>query len=146
YGVIIVIAAWLAGSTRSATGIRHALAPPFRYRPVMSYGIVAVLFLLVILWGPTPATRKPLGIALFAGLLILGMEVLRRQTAREFPDVHEGDSIAVVRGWFGGGRGGSDRRQATDGQTVAGPPSVAARFEELDHLAALHDRGVLTDE
>jgi hypothetical protein len=145
YGVIIVIAAWLAGPTRSATGIRHALAPALRYRPVMSYGIVAFLFLLVILWGPTPATSKPLGIALFAGLLVLGMELLRRQTAREFPDVQRGESAEVVRGWFGGGRRGQ-AGPATDGQPAAGPPSVSARFEELDHLAALHDRGVLTDE
>jgi hypothetical protein len=29
---------------------------------------------------------KPLGILVFALLMVLGAEVLRRQTAREFPD------------------------------------------------------------
>ena len=36
-------------------------------------------------WAPIAAFRKPLGILVFALLMVLGTEVLRRQTAREFP-------------------------------------------------------------
>lgn len=92
YGVLMVIAAWLAGPTPSAIAVRRALAPSLRYRPGSVYGALAAVFALVLLWGPTPATRKPIGIALFAGLLVLGVELLRRQVAREFPNAREGET------------------------------------------------------
>ncbi len=34
YGLVIVVAAWLAGHTRPATALRRALAPTLRERPV----------------------------------------------------------------------------------------------------------------
>ncbi len=42
--------------------------------------------LLIFIWGPIPATHKPAGIIVFLGLALFGTEVLRRQTATEFPD------------------------------------------------------------
>jgi hypothetical protein len=145
YGVILVLAAWLAGPTRSAVALRRSMAPSLRDHLGMAYGAVALVFLLVLLWGPTPATRKPLGIALFAALIALGMEVLRRQTAREFPDAKAGDTTERVKAWYGRRRSRA-AHPATDGHGAAAPMSVADRFAELDHLAALHDRGVVTDE
>jgi hypothetical protein len=85
-GTIILLVAWVAGGTRPAIELRRVAAPYMRDRPELTYGVVALLFVLMIAWGPTPAFRRPLSLLLIAGLLVLGTEALRRQTAREFPD------------------------------------------------------------
>jgi hypothetical protein len=84
FGVLVVIAAWLAGPTRAATRLRCELAPHMRERGA-TYGAVALLFLALVLWAPVVAFQKPIGIVLLAVLMILGTEALRRQTAAEFP-------------------------------------------------------------
>lgn len=85
YGLVCVGGAWLAGRTRWAVSIRRLLAPYLR-NPVIAYGALAVIVLVVIVWwAPTPATRNPVSAVLLAGLLALGLEGLRRQTARELP-------------------------------------------------------------
>jgi hypothetical protein len=86
FGVLIVIAAVFAGPTRYAVRIRHWAAPYLRDRPGVTYTAAGALYLALIAWAPIAAFRKPLGILVFALLLALGTEVLRRQTAREFPD------------------------------------------------------------
>jgi hypothetical protein len=117
YGLVIVVAAWLAGPTKSAVAIRRALAPSLRDHPARVYGTAGVLYLLVLLWGPTPAFRHWIPILLIAALLVLGIELLRRQAAREFPDAHAGDAVARMRNWFETRRA----RPARDGrQPVAG--------------------------
>jgi hypothetical protein len=70
---------------RPAVAVRRFLAPTFRERPLVVWGTAALLFLIVIAWGPTGATRRLIGIALLAGLVALGIEVWRRQILREFP-------------------------------------------------------------
>ncbi|HEX8854251.1 MAG TPA: hypothetical protein VF752_01525 [Thermoleophilaceae bacterium] len=114
YGVAFVFAAWLAGPTVLAVGARRALASPLRYSLPAVYAVVAFLYLLLLLWGPTPALRKPIGILLFAVLIVLGVELLRRQTAREFPDAQPGDTAARIRRSFaerrGRGRAATDER------------------------------------
>ena len=95
YGVVVVLGAWLAGPTRPAVAVRHFLAP-FLLSPRWAFGGVAVVVLLILLWGPTPATRKPLGMLIFAILLCLGVEVLRRQVKREVPDASFGELGAHV--------------------------------------------------
>ena len=57
-----------------------------RERPELTYGAVAVIFLLLVWWGPTPAFRMPGWLIVIAVLFGVGTEALRRQTAREFPD------------------------------------------------------------
>ena len=48
--------------------------------------MVGAVLLLVVLWGPTPAFRNIWWILVFAVLLALGVTMLRRETAREFPE------------------------------------------------------------
>jgi hypothetical protein len=84
YGIVIVLAAWLAGPTRWAVAARSRLAPYLR-EPGYAYGGLFVIVLLLLVWGPTPATRRPALALILIGLLIFGTEMLRRQTAREFP-------------------------------------------------------------
>ncbi|TMK56167.1 MAG: hypothetical protein E6G51_10990 [Actinobacteria bacterium] len=84
FGILIVLAAWLAGPTRAATRLRREAAPHLRERGT-TYGAVALAFLALVLWAPVVAFQKPIGMVLLAVLMVLGTEALRRQTAAEFP-------------------------------------------------------------
>jgi hypothetical protein len=85
YGILIVIASWLAGPGRRATQIRSAIAPHFR-EPSYAYGGLAALLALLFWWDPFVATHRLVPSLILIGLAVLGTEVLRRQVAREFPD------------------------------------------------------------
>jgi hypothetical protein len=85
YGIVLLIAALIAGPTRPARWLRERLAPTLRERLWLAYGGVAVVFLLVLLWGPTGGTRSVVGIIVLAALAALGVWALRRQTMKEFP-------------------------------------------------------------
>ena len=141
YGLVIVVAAWLAGHTRPATALRRALAPTLRERPVAVYAAVYAALLLVILWGPTPATRQLPYIIGFIVLLALGVNGLRRQTAREFPEAQSGDIGRSAREWY------ARRGQSSDADRASAPPRRDAQHvAELERLSALHDHGSLTDD
>ena len=105
YGIVIVLAAWLAGPTASAVATRRALAPYLR-EPRFAYGGLAVVVLLLLAWGPTPSLRRVVPALLLIMLLTVGVEVLRRQTAREHPDASIEDSTRRMREWLSR-RGGS---------------------------------------
>src|SRR5262245_35762027 len=85
YGIVVILAAVLAGPTRAAVSTRERLAPTLRGRPGLYYTILGGIYLLVVLWGPTPAFRQPLWIIIFGALIALGAEAFRRLTVREFP-------------------------------------------------------------
>jgi hypothetical protein len=85
FGILLVIAAVFAGPTRYAVRLRRWAAPYLRDRPGVTYTAVGAIYLALIAWAPIAAFRKPLGILVFLLLMVLGTEVLRRQTAREFP-------------------------------------------------------------
>src|SRR5205814_2196573 len=73
--------------------------------PAAVYAIVFLGLLLVVLWGPTPATRQLPYIIAFVVLLIVGVQALRRQTAEEFPDRQAGETISSIRASYAN-RGG----------------------------------------
>lgn len=142
YGAILVVAAWLAGGTRAAVAVRRAVAPELRVHPVAAYSWVAGLFLLILIWGPTPAFRQVLPILGMIVLIGLGLYLLRQQTALEFPDAQLGDATHRMRGWWSERRAGHHRRSAGDGAS----PAPSSRSAELERLSDLHDRGKLSDE
>ena len=85
YGAVMILGAWLAGPTAWAVSVRRALAP-YLAQPGLAYGVFgAIVFAVIALWSPTPATRNPVTALLLAVLLAAGFEALRRRTAREFP-------------------------------------------------------------
>jgi hypothetical protein len=94
YGLVLVVGAWLAGPTRPARWLRRTAAPTLRDRPLVAYAVVALIFLLVLLWGPTEATRGIWGILVLAALTAIGVYFLRRQTLKEFPPAPSGSSEA----------------------------------------------------
>ena len=63
--------------------MRSEIAPNLRDRPATGWGILAVTFLLLVLWGPVPSLRTWLGVLLLAGLLAFGFEAFRRLTVAE---------------------------------------------------------------
>jgi hypothetical protein len=85
YGIVGLVGAWLAGPSETAVGLRGRLAPHFRDQAVETFAVVAFAYLLLILWGPTAATRQLLGIVLLGVVIMAGVAVLRRQTLAEFP-------------------------------------------------------------
>jgi hypothetical protein len=123
YGLLVVVAAWLAGPGRVPVAIRRALAPGLRLHPVMAYGVVALLFVLVVLWGPTPAFRQVIPVLLFALLIAVGMVFWAREISSEFPDARPGESLAIVRStwtdwgesWRRGARLPGRRHEVADG-------------------------------
>lgn len=142
YGIVLVGAAWVAGPTAWATATRRTLAPYLR-EPLLAYGALAVIVLILLAWGPTPALRRALPALVLVALLALGVEALRRQVAREFPDASREESLARVRGRVAGlgswARGGTER-----GAGVPGRGAVAAnRLEELERLGRLRDAQVI---
>jgi hypothetical protein len=105
YGLVIVLAAWLAGHTRPAAAVRRALAPSLREHIGYVYGAGAVLLLLVVLWGPFPSTRQLFPVIGFAILIGLGIRDLQKKTAVEFPDAQVGDASHAIRAWLQARRG-----------------------------------------
>jgi hypothetical protein len=132
FGVLIFIAAWLAGPTGLATGIRRAAAPYVRDQPAAAAGVVFLVWVALIAWAPVAAFRKPIGILVFAFLFIDGAELLRRQIRREFPDAPSGQIGAGLRAW---------RAERSRGSSA----SEAGGVVELERLSALHRSGDLSD-
>jgi hypothetical protein len=95
-GVPLILAAWFAGPARLAVRGRRAIAPFMRDQPVMTFGIVTLVMGLILIWGPIPAMHRLAGIIVFPALALLGTEVLRRQTAAEFPDEGQGTKPAAA--------------------------------------------------
>jgi hypothetical protein len=129
-GVIVLFAAWLAGSSASAVGSRRALAP-YLARPEIAFGAAAALFVLLLWWQPTVQTTRPQLMLAAALMLALGVELLRRQTAREVPDPAPADLMGSVR------RSIARRR---------GKGSNDNRLESLERLARLREEGAITEE
>jgi hypothetical protein len=163
-GIPVIAAAWLAGPARAAVAFRRTAAPWLRDAPAATYAVAMGLAVLVIAWGPIPATREVVPMLLLIGLLILGVEALRRQTAVEFPDATTGDVGAWLRAGVDRSRHGAgqllphDRGEAApavsdadadaggDGDREPTPPAGPDRVDQLERLSALHDSGALTDE
>ena len=81
-GIIGVAGAWLVGSSPRATRARGVVGPLIsdaRY----AYGGLAAVLLLLIAWGPTQGARTLVTIVIVTVLAVVGLEVLRRQTAGE---------------------------------------------------------------
>ena len=84
YGLVIFLGAVLAGPLELAKRARRSLAPLLRDR-ASAYGAAALVVLLLLWWGPTEGFRRPLPLLVLLALFVAGIEALRGQTLREFP-------------------------------------------------------------
>jgi hypothetical protein len=129
-GLIVVVGAWLFGPGRWATSARQSAAPVFRDRPAATRVALGFLLLLLVIWGPVPWTRNPIWILVVAAAAFVWLEVLRRRTLEEFPDVPSGELMRRIRSSL-------PRRSA--------PVPAVDPLDRLDRLADLHTRGVLDE-
>ena len=141
-GLPVIFAAWFAGPARWAIAGRRFWAPHFREHPGLPYWIAAALLLILFIWAPIPATRNPWWMLLFTVLALVGAHVLRGQIAQEFPDV-QATSMRAAMGEYAHtvGEKISRARAAT-----APANATTSKASELERLAALRDRGVLTED
>jgi hypothetical protein len=130
YGLVIVLGAWLAGTSKNATSLRRGLAPYLRDRRI-AYTVVGAVVLLVLWWNPTPGTSRLAPTLILIALFVAGVEALRALTLTEFPDAERGQLLPAAREAL------RFRRE---------PVASDERLQGLERLARLHEAGVLDHE
>jgi hypothetical protein len=81
FGVLGILAALLAGASRPATYARRVA---LHDHPLIGFGVLAIVFLILLVTGPTDGDRiYPLLVV--GAVAFIGLEVLRRETNRELP-------------------------------------------------------------
>jgi hypothetical protein len=141
-GAFVVFAGLLAGRSGWAVATRRRLAPYLRDRPDLVFATTGLALLIVFIWGPIAATQKLAGIVTIAVLSLLGVELLRRQTAREFPTAHYVPARDGLQHRVGELRELAER----GGARLRHPPAEHEPVDQLERLAALHASGALTDD
>jgi hypothetical protein len=146
FGVLFVVASFLASPAGSAISIRQALAPSLRNRPGVVWSVFAAAALIaVIVWPPSGSRQAVLTVLLIA-LAGTGLEALRRKTAREFPGAKRGDWMLAMRtrarkaSSEAGRRIGSAVRELTYDEKHPDD----AKLDRLEKLGELKKKGVLT--
>jgi hypothetical protein len=151
YGVLFVIAAFLASPARSAIGIRRAIAPTLRERRALVWSVFAAAALIALIVWPPPGTRQLVLTLLLIALAGVGLEALRRKTLREFPGAMPGDWVQSMRDRFqratteAGRRIGAAARGITDEHRHHEDRHPEdAKLDRLERLGELKEKGVLT--
>jgi len=86
-GLGFIVGGLLAGPGRHEVAVRRFLAPYLREQPVVVYAVLAFIFLLWLTLLPTINNiGQVLVVLILAALAVVGVEILRRQAAREFPN------------------------------------------------------------
>jgi hypothetical protein len=162
-GVLFAIAGWLASPTGSARATRRLIAPVLRNHAAYVYTGLAIVVCFYFLSGPTQGLRSFLTTLIVAGMAAFGIHELRKQTAEEYPDADYSDVfgrtrdkvVSAVRDANIGERVGEQasklrRPDVPKPDRNEAPTAVLsdedARLQRLERLAALHEKGVLTDE
>lgn len=146
-GVAFAAFSFVASPGDHAVSVRQALAPSLRDRPGLVWGVfAAAVFIFLMLF--TPGGTRQLAIALtLIAMAAVGLEMLRRRTAQEFPDAHRGDWLAQVRqrarraSADAGRRIGDAMRELTDDDR----DPEDAKLDRLERLGELREKGLLTD-
>jgi len=85
YGVVGLIGIWLAGPSRFAREGRARVAPFLHEHVGLAWAGLAVAYLLVVWWGPTPALHTVAGVLVLGILVAIGFEGFRRIVVAEHP-------------------------------------------------------------
>lgn len=147
FGVLFVIASFLASPANAAVSIRQALAPTLRERKGIVWSVFAAVALLAVIIWPPDGTRQLVLTLVLIALAALGLEALSRKTHHEFPGAKRGDWMLAMRerarrtSAEAGRRLGSAVRGLTD-EGERDPED--ARLDRLERLGELKEKGVLT--
>jgi hypothetical protein len=163
-GVLFLAAGWLSSPTGSARATRRVIAPALRdYSPYVYTGL-AIIVGVYFLSGPTQGLRSFLTTVIVAAMAAFGIHELRKQAAEEYPDAEFNDTfgstrdrvVSAVKGANIGERASKlrlpeVRMRGEDSAAADAPTAVLggaedARLQRLERLAALHEKGILTDE
>jgi hypothetical protein len=79
---VALLGAWIAGESDTARSLRRSLAGPLA-RPEIAFGFVLAVIVILVVWGPTPQARRWYVVLAATVIFAIGVEALRRQTARE---------------------------------------------------------------
>jgi hypothetical protein len=163
YGIVMFVGAWFAGPNRAAVAVRRTIAPYWR-EPLIVYPALVVVVAIIVWWAPTPAWRNAPAVLVLAGLMAFGVEMLRRQMIREFPESTREVAAARHRerwdrftastkasGVAIRDRAVSGARSASDAVEVRRAARFSrdeedTRMEQLERLARLREAGLLSDE
>jgi hypothetical protein len=146
FGVLVVIASFLASPAGAAVSIRQAAAPTLRDRPGIVWSVFAAAALLsLILWPPSGTRQLAVSLSLIA-LAGAGLEALRRKTAGEFPGAKRGDWMLAMRKRARKASSDAGRRigSAVRGLTDDDKHPDDAKLDRLEKLGELKEKGVLT--
>lgn len=153
-GVLVMLAALLAGPYNWAIKTREFFAPYLRDYLPLSAGVAALIFLIALWLVPISGFRTAVGLTINVALAIAGFIALVVITRREFPDAEPADFSAV--GDWAGERWRQVRGMTSDlvnrqnRPPVGGPDSTTVvdiqPLDELERLQKLHASGALTDE
>jgi Short C-terminal domain len=146
FGVLFVVASFLASPANAAVSIRQALAPTLRDRPAIVWSAFATIALLAVIIWPPDGSRQVVLTLLLIALAGAGLEALSRKAQHEFPQAERGDWLLGMRqrasqaSAAAGRRIGSAVRELTSDE---GHPDDA-RLDRLERLGELKEKGVLT--
>jgi hypothetical protein len=146
FGVLFVIASFLASPAGAAVSIRQAAAPTLRDRPGIVWSVFAAAALVsLILWPPSGTRQLAVSLSVIA-LAGAGLEALRRKTAGEFPGAKRGDWMLAMRKRARKASSDAGRRigSAVRGLTDDEKHPDDAKLERLEKLGELKEKGVLT--
>jgi hypothetical protein len=141
-GAVFIVASWLAGPGRQAVGARRFLAPALRAR-IWPYVALALVGLILLVSAPVSDVSRYLTVAALVALGAVWIEVMRRQTLREYPAASAPELADELRtrlsSWWE-----TARRPAA--APVAAPPAAGADLTaRLAALAELHANGELSE-
>ncbi len=145
-GILFVIASYLASPASSAVAIRRSLAPSFRERPGVVWGVFAGAVLVFLIVSPPQSTREVVTTLALIGMAGIGLEALTRKVRNEFPDAQPGEwreRLATRIREFGES-GATRMRSAID--DLGSRDEHDARLERLEKLGDLKQKGVLSEE
>lgn len=143
FGLVLIVVVWLGGHTRPAVALRRAAAPTLRDRPEVAWGTLGLALIVFLAIVDIPATRQPYGVLVIVVLGCVGLIALKRQTAREFPDVPPAEIAVSMRAGWTRLRAAVTR---TPAGTVPAPAGTSERYARLAQLGELRDSGVLTGD
>jgi hypothetical protein len=147
FGVLFVVASFLASPANAAVSIRQALAPTLRDRKGLVWSAFAAVALLgVIIWPPDGTRQLVLTLVLIA-LAGVGLEALSRKTQHEFPGAKRGDWMLAMRerARRAGAEAGRRVGSAVKGLSDDRHPDDA-RLDRLERLGELKEKGLLNEK